>query len=158
MITTPPWVGGTRRYRRGEGGCIEFNTLQAFDDIGFEGKFFKVPNLKLGPPPVQKKLPILVWGFRPQTFGARRQPSRSAEGVSAAQQRGTEGSLCALHRLCKRVGYRPEERPIIRETLVLDTVEEAERFGELGTDGLFGIYGRKSAEGERPLRTDQVSW
>jgi alkanesulfonate monooxygenase SsuD/methylene tetrahydromethanopterin reductase-like flavin-dependent oxidoreductase (luciferase family) len=56
---------------------------------------------------------------------------------------------------CKRVGYTAEERPIIRETLVLDTLEEAEHFGERGTNGLFGIYGRKSAEGERPLRTDE---
>jgi alkanesulfonate monooxygenase SsuD/methylene tetrahydromethanopterin reductase-like flavin-dependent oxidoreductase (luciferase family) len=52
------------------------------------------------------------------------------------------------------VGYVPEERPIFRETLVLDTTADAERYAAPGTNGLFGIYGRKSAQGERALHTD----
>lgn len=37
---------------------------------------------------------------------------------------------------------------------MLDTTAEAERYAAPGTNGPFGIYGRKSAEGERALHTD----
>ena len=125
------------------------------DDIGFEGKFFRVPHLRLGPPPVQKKLPIWYGVSGPKLLeraANRRVPLSASPRHSTAE---LKDHFARYIELCKRVGYTPEERPIIRETLVLDTLAEAERFGELGTNGLFGIYGRKSAEGERRLRTDE---
>lgn len=125
------------------------------DDIGFEGKFFKVPKLRLGPPPVQKKLPIWYGVSGPKLLeraAKRRVPLTASPRHSTAE---LKEHFARYTEACKRVGYTAEERPIIREALVLDTLEEAERFGERGTNGLFGIYGRKSAEGERPLRTDE---
>jgi alkanesulfonate monooxygenase SsuD/methylene tetrahydromethanopterin reductase-like flavin-dependent oxidoreductase (luciferase family) len=125
------------------------------DDIGYEGRFFKVPHLKLSPPPVQKKLPIWYGVSGPKLLeraANRRVPLTASPRHSTTElkehfARYTDVANC--------VDYTPEERPIIRETPVLARAEEAESFGARGTDGLFGIYGRKSAEGERPLRTDQ---
>jgi len=125
------------------------------DDIGFDGKFFKVPHLRLGPPPVQKKLPIWYGVSGPKLLeraANRRVPLTASPRHSTAE---LKNHFARYTEACKRVGYTAEHRPIIRETLVLDTLEEAERFGERGTNGLFGIYSRKSAEGERPLRTDE---
>ena len=125
------------------------------DDIGFEGEFFQVPHLKLSPTPVQKKLPIWYGVSGPKLLeraARRRVPLTASPRHSIAElkehfRRYTE--------IAKSVDYTPEERPIIRETLVLDTVAEAERYGVPGVEGLFGIYGRKSEAGERPLRTDE---
>jgi alkanesulfonate monooxygenase SsuD/methylene tetrahydromethanopterin reductase-like flavin-dependent oxidoreductase (luciferase family) len=125
------------------------------DDIGFEGQFFKVPHLRLGPPPVQKKLPIWYDVSGPKLL---ERAAKRGVPLTASPRHSTaelKDQFARYAEACKRVGYTAEERPIIRETLVLDTLEEAERFGERGTNGLFGIYGRKSAEGERPLRTDE---
>lgn len=125
------------------------------DDIGYEGRFFKVPHLKLSPPPVQKKLPIWYGVSGPKLL--ERAANRRVPLTASPRHSNTElkEHFARYTDVANRVGYKPEERPIIRETLVLDRVEEAQRFGARGTDGLFGIYGRKSAEGERPLRTDQ---
>jgi alkanesulfonate monooxygenase SsuD/methylene tetrahydromethanopterin reductase-like flavin-dependent oxidoreductase (luciferase family) len=53
-----------------------------------------------------------------------------------------------------RFGYVPTERPVIREALVLEDRAEAVRYGGPGTSQLFGLYGKKSASGERALRDD----
>jgi len=125
------------------------------DDIGFDGKFFQVPHLKLTPTPVQKKLPIWYGVSGPKLLeraANRRVPLAASPRHSTAE---LKEHFARYTEVANRVGYTPEERPIIRETLVLDTVEEAERFGAPGIEGLFGIYARKSAAGERALHTDE---
>jgi alkanesulfonate monooxygenase SsuD/methylene tetrahydromethanopterin reductase-like flavin-dependent oxidoreductase (luciferase family) len=52
------------------------------------------------------------------------------------------------------LGYKPEERPVIRECFVAKTTQEAEDIAGPGVTHLFGLYGKKSAEGERALRND----
>ncbi|MBI4696752.1 MAG: LLM class flavin-dependent oxidoreductase [Gammaproteobacteria bacterium] len=124
------------------------------DDIGFEGKYFSVPGLKLSPTPIQRELPIWYGVSGPKLI--KRAAERRA--VLAASPRHTvselEGHYARYMEAAARVGYQPPERPIFREALVLDTTEEAERYGIPGTDGLFNIYGRTSASGERALYTD----
>lgn len=124
------------------------------DDIGFAGQYFQIPSLKLRPVPVQRELPLWYGVSGPQLL--KRAARRRA--VLVASPRHTTAELdehfAQYMAEAARVGYVPPERPIFREALVLDTVEEAERYGVPGTDALFGIYGRKSAQGERALKTD----
>jgi alkanesulfonate monooxygenase SsuD/methylene tetrahydromethanopterin reductase-like flavin-dependent oxidoreductase (luciferase family) len=123
-------------------------------DIGFQGKLFSVPSLRLSPVPVQKDLPLWYGVSGPKLLerAARRR------AVLTASPRHTTAELQAHYaryeEIARSIGFTPTERPIIRECLVLDTVAEAERYGAPGTNALFGIYGRKSAEGERALHTD----
>ena len=124
------------------------------DDIGFAGKFINVPSLRLSPRPVQSELPIWYGVSGPKLL--QRAAERRAVLVSAPRHTNAElqDHYAQYIGHCAEVGYVPTERPIFRECMVLDTVEEAERYGVDGTNGLFGIYGRKSAEGERALHTD----
>lgn len=56
---------------------------------------------------------------------------------------------------CAAAGYVPPERPVIREVFVAETQQRAEEIAAPGIEYLFReLYGAKSAQGERPLRTD----
>jgi alkanesulfonate monooxygenase SsuD/methylene tetrahydromethanopterin reductase-like flavin-dependent oxidoreductase (luciferase family) len=56
---------------------------------------------------------------------------------------------------CAAAGYVPPERPVIREVFVAETQRRAEQLAAPGIEYLFReLYGAKSAQGERPLRTD----
>ena len=123
-------------------------------DIGFEGRFVRVPHLSLRPRPVQAELPVWygVSGPRMLERAARR-------GVPlVASPRHTTAELQAhfarYEAAAARFGYVPAERPVIREALVLEDRAEAVRYGGPGTSQLFGLYGKKSASGERALRDD----
>jgi alkanesulfonate monooxygenase SsuD/methylene tetrahydromethanopterin reductase-like flavin-dependent oxidoreductase (luciferase family) len=124
------------------------------DDIFFEGRFFQVPHLRLSPRPVQKKLPIWYGVSGPKLL--RRAALRRAS--LTASPRHTTSQLKEHYdrymQAASSIGHVPQEYAVIREALVLDSVAEAERYGAPGTNGLFGIYGRKSAQGERALHTD----
>lgn len=123
-------------------------------DIGFEGRFFSVPHLQLYPRPVQPALPIWygVSGPRLLERAARRRATLTASPRHTNAE--LKDHFARYTEAAAAVGYVPDERPIFREALVLDTTEEAERYGAPGTNALFGIYGRKSAAGERALHTD----
>ena len=124
------------------------------DDIFYAGKFFQVPHLPLSPKPVQEKLPIWYGVSGPKLLeraARRRAPLTASPRHTIAE---LKGHFAHYMKIANDIGYVPEDRPIFRETLVLDTTAEAERHAAPGTNGLFGIYGRKSAEGERALHTD----
>jgi len=53
-----------------------------------------------------------------------------------------------------RCDFATRERPIIREVFVAPTCAEAEALAAPAIVHLFGLYGRKSAQGERELRND----
>jgi len=56
---------------------------------------------------------------------------------------------------CAAVGFAPAERPLIREVFVAESRERAEQLAAPGIEYLFReLYGARSAQGERPLRTD----
>jgi alkanesulfonate monooxygenase SsuD/methylene tetrahydromethanopterin reductase-like flavin-dependent oxidoreductase (luciferase family) len=103
---------------------------------------------------VQRKLPIWYGVSGPKLLerAARRRASLTASPRHTVAE--LKGHFARYMAIADQVGYVPEERPIFRETLVLDTTEEAERYAAPGTNALFGIYGRKSAAGERALHTD----
>jgi alkanesulfonate monooxygenase SsuD/methylene tetrahydromethanopterin reductase-like flavin-dependent oxidoreductase (luciferase family) len=56
---------------------------------------------------------------------------------------------------CATVGYLPSDRPVIREVFLANTQQRAEELAAPGIEYLFReLYGAKSAQGERPLRSD----
>jgi alkanesulfonate monooxygenase SsuD/methylene tetrahydromethanopterin reductase-like flavin-dependent oxidoreductase (luciferase family) len=124
------------------------------DNIAFEGKFVHAPNLKLRPVPVQKTLPIWYGVSGPKLL---ERAARRGVPVTASP-RHTVSELKAhflrYDAVAASHGYVPSERPVIRDGLVLETTAEAERYGGPGVMGLFGLYGKKSASGERALRND----
>jgi alkanesulfonate monooxygenase SsuD/methylene tetrahydromethanopterin reductase-like flavin-dependent oxidoreductase (luciferase family) len=124
------------------------------DDIGFTGRFLHVPHLPLSPKPAQQRLPIWYGVSGPKLL--RRAALRRAALTGSPRHTTAElkAHFARYMEAASSIGYEPQDRPVIREALVLDTVEEAERYAAPGTTGLFGIYGRKSAEGERALHTD----
>jgi alkanesulfonate monooxygenase SsuD/methylene tetrahydromethanopterin reductase-like flavin-dependent oxidoreductase (luciferase family) len=55
----------------------------------------------------------------------------------------------------REVGFQPIERPVIRQVFVGATRKEAERAAEPAVSYLYReLYGAKSAQGDRELRTD----
>ena len=122
--------------------------------IAFEGQFIHVPALKLRPIPVQKRLPIWYGVSGPKLL---ERAARRGVPVTASQRHTLEELKAHFERydaVAAAHGYVPEERPVIRDGLVLETTAEAERYGQPGAMGLFGLYGKKSASGERSLRDD----
>jgi alkanesulfonate monooxygenase SsuD/methylene tetrahydromethanopterin reductase-like flavin-dependent oxidoreductase (luciferase family) len=123
-------------------------------DIGFRGKLVEVPHLRLVPAPVQPELPIWYG-----VSGPRLLERAAKRGVPVtASPRHTVAELhehfARFEAATARYGYAPKERPVIRDGLVLETTAEAEAYGRPGVLGLFGLYSKKSAAGERELRTD----
>jgi alkanesulfonate monooxygenase SsuD/methylene tetrahydromethanopterin reductase-like flavin-dependent oxidoreductase (luciferase family) len=143
------------RFRRHE-EIIDFlqHAWRNPDDIGFSGKLFQVPSLRLQPRPVQPELPIWYGVSGPQMLD---RAARRGVPVSASPRHTTaelQEHFARYEAAAARYGYVPPERPVIREALVLENRAEAIRYGAPGTSQLFGLYGKKSASGERALRDD----
>jgi alkanesulfonate monooxygenase SsuD/methylene tetrahydromethanopterin reductase-like flavin-dependent oxidoreductase (luciferase family) len=123
------------------------------DDIGFGGKLVRVPSMKLMPKPVQKELPIWYGVSGPRLL--ERAASRGVPVTASPRHTISEiKEHFARYRAALPKNAGPFERPVIRDALILDTMDEAVRYGRAGAMGLFGLYGKKSAEGERALRSD----
>ncbi|SDD40064.1 LLM class flavin-dependent oxidoreductase [Belnapia rosea] len=123
-------------------------------DIGFEGRFVRVPHLPLQPRPVQAELPIWYGVSGPKML---ERAARRGVPVTASPRHTTaelQEHFARYEAAAARFGYVPTERPVIREALVLEDRSEAVRYGGPGTSQLFGLYGKKSASGERALRDD----
>ena len=144
-----------QRFRRHE-EIIDFlqHAWATPDDIGFEGRLIRIPSQKLRPRPVQVTLPIWYGVSGPKLL---ERAARRGVPVTASP-RHTVGELkehFAHYRgAAAAAGYTPVEWPVIRDGLILETTQEAERYGIPGVMGLFGLYGKKSASGERALRQD----
>jgi alkanesulfonate monooxygenase SsuD/methylene tetrahydromethanopterin reductase-like flavin-dependent oxidoreductase (luciferase family) len=52
-------------------------------------------------------------------------------------------------------GFATTERPVIREVFIAPTTARAEELAGPAVTHLFGLYGRKSAQGQRELRNDK---
>jgi alkanesulfonate monooxygenase SsuD/methylene tetrahydromethanopterin reductase-like flavin-dependent oxidoreductase (luciferase family) len=126
-------------------------------DIGFQGEMIHVPNLRLQPNPVQAVLPIWYGVSGPRML--ERAAKRGVPVTASPRHTVTElrEHFARYTAAAARYDYMPTDRPVIRDGLVLDTTAEAEAFGGPGVMGLFGLYGQKSASGERDLRNDNGS-
>ena len=110
----------------------------------------------LSPRPLQRPHPP-IW----YAVSAPRSLRRAAErgSVLLPSPRHELSELREQYRIyddaCASAGFAPTERPVIREVFVADSRARAEQLAAPGIEYLFReLYGARSAQGERPLRTD----
>ena len=143
------------RFRRFEELLDLLEAAWLKDPFFFSGRFYSIPETHLVPRPVQERLPIWygVSGPRLLERAARRRCP-----VVASPRHTTDELLRHYDRYdaaARSVGFETRERPVIREVFVAATRERAEALAGPAVTHLFGLYGRKSAEGERELRNDR---
>jgi len=125
------------------------------DVLEWKGRYFQIPNTRIVPRPVQEAIPIWYGVSGPKLL--ERAALRGCPVT--ASPRHTTAELVAHYArydaAAAAVGHGSRERPIIREVFVAPSLAEAEDLAGPAIVELFGLYGRKSAEGERALRDDR---
>ena len=124
------------------------------DNIGFEGAYIKVPDVELVPRPVQTELPIWYGVSGPKLL---ERAARRGVPVIASLRHSIDELRQQFDRYeaaAEECGYTPSDRPIQREVFVAETAAEAQALAAPGVADLFGLYVRKSIEGQRELRDD----
>lgn len=144
------------RFRRLEEALDLMQAAWTGDTFSFDGEFFKVPETRLSPKPVQKPHPPIWYGVSGPRL-LRRAAARRA--VLTASPRHTLVELKEHFRIYEQAatehGFSTTERPVMREVFVAETRERAEELAAPAVTHLFReLYGRKSEEGERVLRSD----
>ncbi|HMM78304.1 MAG TPA: LLM class flavin-dependent oxidoreductase [Gammaproteobacteria bacterium] len=120
-----------------------------------EGRYYRIPRRRIVPRPVQAAIPIWYGVSGPKLLSRaarRRCPVTASPRHTNAELKEHYARYDAA---AAAVGYATRERPIIRELFVAPTNEEAERLAGPAIVELFGLYSRKSVEGERQLRNDR---
>ncbi|MGB1882859.1 MAG: LLM class flavin-dependent oxidoreductase [Gammaproteobacteria bacterium] len=124
------------------------------EELEHHGRFYDIPRCRVVPRPVQHPIPIWYGVSGPKLL--ERAAKRGCP-VTASPRHTNEELIAHYQRydeVAARVGFETRERPIIREVFVAPTTAEAEDLAGPAITHLFGLYGRKSAEGERELRND----
>jgi probable F420-dependent oxidoreductase len=127
------------------------------DTASFDGRFYRLPPSPIRPKPVQQPHPPIWYGVSgPKSL--RRAAARRA--VLVASPRHGIAELREHYRIYEKAaaetGFAVEERPVIREVFVAETTRRAEEIAAPAVTYVFReLYGAKSAEGERVLRTDE---
>jgi alkanesulfonate monooxygenase SsuD/methylene tetrahydromethanopterin reductase-like flavin-dependent oxidoreductase (luciferase family) len=124
--------------------------------FSFDGRYYRVPEASLTPKPIQKPHPPIWYGVSAPA-SIRRAARRRA--VLVASPRHGVGELQEHFRIydeaANELGFRPAERPIMRQVFVAETRKKAEELAAPAVSYLYReLYGAKSAQGERELRTD----
>jgi alkanesulfonate monooxygenase SsuD/methylene tetrahydromethanopterin reductase-like flavin-dependent oxidoreductase (luciferase family) len=126
------------------------------DTFAFEGQFYRAPECRVTPKPVQNPHPPIWYGVSgPKSL--RRAAERRSVLVASPRHGLAElqKHYGIYEEAAAEVGFDVPERPIIREVFVAETKEKAEEIAGPAVNYLFReLYGAKSAEGERVLRTD----
>jgi alkanesulfonate monooxygenase SsuD/methylene tetrahydromethanopterin reductase-like flavin-dependent oxidoreductase (luciferase family) len=142
------------RFKRSEEILDILQASWQSDELEFEGEFYRIPRCRIMPRPVQRPIPIWYGVSGPKLL--RRAALRRCPVTASPRHTNTE--LQEHYRrydaAAAEVGFATKERPIIRELFVAPTLAEAEEIAGPAIMELFGLYGRKSAEGERQLRND----
>ena len=125
--------------------------------FGFRGRFYEVEHeTTLTPSPLQQPHPP-IWYAVSAPGSLRRAAERGCVMLPSPRHDLSElaGHFQVYDDACAAAGFQPAERPVIREVFVADSHERAEELAAPGIEYLFReLYGAKSAQGERPLRTD----
>jgi len=125
------------------------------DVLEHDGRYYRIPPTRLMPRPVQNPIPIWYGVSGPKLLGraaARRCP------VTASPRHTVEELVGHYERYdaaAAEAGFSTRERPVIREVFVAPTTKQAEELAGPAVNHIFGLYGRKSAQGERQLRNDK---
>lgn len=125
------------------------------EELEYEGRYYRVPRCRVMPRPVQRAIPIWygVSGPKLLTRAARRRCPVTASPRHTNEE--LKAHYARYDAAAAEVGFATRERPIIRELFVASTTAEAEALAGPAILELFGLYSRKSVEGERQLRNDQ---
>jgi alkanesulfonate monooxygenase SsuD/methylene tetrahydromethanopterin reductase-like flavin-dependent oxidoreductase (luciferase family) len=127
------------------------------DIASYEGRFYRLPPSTIRPRPVQQPHPPIWYGVSgPNSL--RRAAARRA--VLVASPRHGIAELKEHYRIyaeaAASTGFDIVERPVIREVFVAETKQRAEEIAAPAVTYVFReLYGAKSAEGQRVLRTDE---
>jgi len=145
------------RFRRFEETLDLLQAAWTEETFEFEGEFFKVPPTRLAPKPIQTPHPPIWYGVSGPKL-LRRAAKRHC--VLVASPRHTTAELKehfkAYEDAAAEFGYTPQERPAMKGVFVAETKSKAEAIAGPAITHLFvHLYGKKSAQGERPLRNDQ---
>lgn len=120
-----------------------------------DGRFYRIVPTRVIPRPVQRSIPIWYGVSGPKLL----QRAAQRQCPVTASPRHTVDELVAHYErydaAAAAVGFATQERPVIREVFVAPTTRRAEELAGPAVTHLFGLYGRKSAAGERQLRNDQ---
>lgn len=125
------------------------------EELAHEGRHYHIPRCRVMPRPVQAAIPIWYGVSGPKLLA---RAARRRCPVTASPRHTNEELKAHYARYdaaAAEVGFATKERPIIRELFVAKTTAEAEALAGPAIIDLFGLYSRKSVEGERQLRNDR---
>lgn len=126
------------------------------EPFSFEGTYYRVPEGRVTPRPVQRPHPPIWYGVSGPKSLAR--AARRGAVLVASPRHGVaelKEHYAVYDAAAAEAGFTVPERPVIREVFVAETRERAEALAAPAVDYLFReLYGAKSAEGERVLRAD----
>jgi alkanesulfonate monooxygenase SsuD/methylene tetrahydromethanopterin reductase-like flavin-dependent oxidoreductase (luciferase family) len=137
--------------------CLDLITLAWREErFSFDGRYYRVPEAYLTPKPVQKPHPPIWYGV--SAPGSIRRAARRRAVLFASPRHGIaelKEHFRIYDEAASELGFKPAERPVIRQVFVAETRKEAERIADPAVSYLYReLYGAKSAQGERELRTD----
>ena len=125
------------------------------DVLEHSGRYYEIPASPIVPRPVQREIPIWYGVSGPKLL--KRAAERNCP-VTASPRHTVDELVKHYQRYdeaAAKVGFATKERPVIREVFVGETNAEAEKLAGPAVTHIFGLYGRKSASGERELRNDK---
>jgi alkanesulfonate monooxygenase SsuD/methylene tetrahydromethanopterin reductase-like flavin-dependent oxidoreductase (luciferase family) len=143
------------RFARAEEILDILEASWANEVLEYRGRFYTIPPTAVVPRPVQHPIPIWYGVSGPKLL---RRAARRKCPVTASPRHTNEELKAHYERYdaaAAEVGFATRERPIIRELFVAPSLAEAEDLAGPAIVELFGLYGRKSAAGERELRNDR---
>ena len=144
------------RVRRLEEALDLMTGAWANERFSFDGDFYRLPECTVTPKPLQRPHPPIWYGVSgPKSI--RRAAHRRAHLIASPRHGIAE--LKEHYRIheaaAHEIGWVPTERPVMREAFVAETQARAEELAGPAVTYMFReLYGARSAQGERVLRTD----
>jgi len=124
------------------------------DTFSFDGQFYKVPETRMTPKPVQSPHPPLWYGVSAKA-SLRRAARRHAVQIMSPRHGPEElqEHFAVYEAEANKIGWNITERPIMRTVFIAETKARAEEIAAPALNYLFTeLYGAASAAGERVLR------
>ena len=142
------------RVQRFEEALDLMTTAWTEDTFSFDGKFYKVPETRMTPKPVQSPHPPFWYGVSAKA-SLRRAARRHAVQIMSPRHGPEElqEHFAVYEAEANKIGWNITERPIMRTVFVAETKARAEEIAAPALNYLFTeLYGAASAAGERVLR------
>ena len=129
------------------------------EPFSFEGRYYRVPEGRVTPKPVQSPHPPIWYGVSAPGSLRRAAARRSVQIMSPRHGLAElQDHFRPYEAAAEAAGWEIPERPIIRQVFVAPTIAEAEAKAAPAVDYLYReLYGAASAAGDRVLRRDDGS-